>query len=60
MNERVEAKPAEVVRSGSAALWLDSPPDQSEDFCVFVQQQRSKPTEAAAMAPVWASGWRAH
>lgn len=30
MNERAEAEPAAIVRSGSGGLWLDGAPDQSE------------------------------
>lgn len=51
MNERVEAEPAAVVRSGSAALRLDGAAGQSEGSVCLLGRERSRPAETA-MAPV--------
>lgn len=46
MNERAEAEPAAIVRSGSAGLWLDGAADQSEgSVCLHSSRGANPPRE---------------
>lgn len=46
MRERAEAAPAAIVRSGSAGLWLDGAPDQSEgSVCLHSSRGANPPRE---------------